>query len=117
MSELPDGVFGDVSFQNIYVKTTDVDFVHPSALLSAKDDLERLWIWYSHLVDFPWETLTEFSKLVHVNLEFNEITEISSFENPTLEELYVSNNKIATLQNGLSVPKLRNLNMSKNCNR
>ncbi|CAG0902096.1 unnamed protein product [Darwinula stevensoni] len=100
VTELPEGVFGDISFQRIYVETTDLVSVHPSALLSSEDDLERLRIRYSHLGGFPWETLAELAGLAYLDLVFNDLTAMSSFQGPSLEELHVSNNMIATLTAG-----------------
>ncbi|CAG0891884.1 unnamed protein product [Darwinula stevensoni] len=114
VSEIPEEIFGYVSFRRIFVETTDVVFVDQSAFLSCRDDLAHLSFWYGHLERFPWQSLPQFVSLAILNLEFNEITAIDSFESPSLVTLRVSNNRIATLKTGISAPNLNALIMNNN---
>ncbi|CAG0902817.1 unnamed protein product [Darwinula stevensoni] len=111
VEQLPEGVFGDVTFQEIEVSRTSVESIDPEALLPSKDRLERLDINNSKLKEFPFEIIAQFSILTYLSLGANELTSLSSFQSSSLETLGVAGNQLTFFGN-MSLPNLRSFLMS-----
>ncbi|CAG0889268.1 unnamed protein product [Darwinula stevensoni] len=112
--ELPEGLFRGVTFKRITIANWHVASIHPSALLSSQDQLETLWIWFTPMKEFPWDTLPLFTQLTSFVLVGNELAAVRSLRSLSLQEFDVSANHIATLESGWSAPSLTTLLMSMN---
>ena len=113
VDDLPKGVFGNVSFDNIYIQYTSLVAVDPSALLSSMDRLDQLTISQSSLTDFPFNVLAQMSRLKTLDLAQNVLVSVPAFESLVLENLRLSNNQIKELESGWSLPGLQILDISK----
>ena len=114
LTDLPQGIFGDVSFEEIFIKWAwNLETIHPDAILQSKDRLRRLQInsYYENLDNFPWSSLSEMVIIDALDLMFNALTTISAFESPTLELLTLDDNRISTVEAGWQTPNLRYLLM------
>ncbi|CAG0878699.1 unnamed protein product [Darwinula stevensoni] len=111
--EFPGGYFGGVSFERIAIINYEVDTIHLSALISSQDTLEELKIMFSHLKEFPWDTLPLLTKLTSLKLYGNELKDIR-IRSDSLRELDISSNQIAALKSGWSAPNLTSLRMDMN---
>ncbi|CAG0905002.1 unnamed protein product, partial [Darwinula stevensoni] len=111
--EFPGGYFGGVSFERIAIMNYEVDTIHLSALISSQDTLEELEIMFSHLKEFPWDTLPLLTKLTSLKLYGNELKNIR-IRSDSLRELDISSNQIAALKSGWSAPNLTSLRMDMN---
>ncbi|CAG0901187.1 unnamed protein product [Darwinula stevensoni] len=105
VKELPEGLFGDVTFQYIEVRDTEVASVHPTVLLSSKDELYHLSITESSLEDFPFDVLSQMTKLQYLNLRHNALNSSPVVQCPNLEYLDLTGNEIS-LESGWSMPSL-----------
>ncbi|CAG0903702.1 unnamed protein product [Darwinula stevensoni] len=106
VQDLPSGVFGNVSFQSMFIHFTVVSSVHPEALSSSKDRLGELRIFDGSLQEFPWDALPAFTRLETLNLYRNELASVPAVESPSLRSLYLSGNRIAALEGPWSIPNL-----------
>ena len=98
MKELPDGVFGDISFDHIIVNNTALRKIHPNALLPSKDRLVELTIQYSHLEEFPFQILPKLSLLRFLHLQANSLTSVTAIRSASLEALSLSFNHISRIE-------------------
>ncbi|CAG0891423.1 unnamed protein product [Darwinula stevensoni] len=114
VTELPKGVFGNVTFQKISISSTDLATVDPSALLSSKDRLEEVSIFSSALKDFPFHILPQLTQLKTLDLSSNMLNAVPAFDSPSLEMLDISDNGIETLKPGWSIPNLVTLSIRYN---
>ncbi|CAG0896129.1 unnamed protein product [Darwinula stevensoni] len=88
VSVLPEGAFGDISFEEIVVIQTSVASLHPTALLPSKDRLRRLTIEKSFLEELPWEILPQLINLKKLELRsnaLNSLPKLQSGHNPVLD--------------------------------
>ena len=108
---LPNWVFGDVTFEDIFIYNTSLFSVHPGALLPSKDRLWYLRIELSRLEEFPWDVLPEFISLTNLNLDVNELKNVPPLQSPTLESLYIRQNRISKIAPGWSLPSLKELSL------
>ncbi|CAG0893956.1 unnamed protein product [Darwinula stevensoni] len=108
VTELPEGILGNVSFQYIRVKNTAIERVHPSAILPSKNRLIELEIQHCHLKEFPFEILPELSSLATLHLWNNTLTFIPALQSNSLRVLYLSFNNIVKVEsNGWMTPNLK----------
>ncbi|CAG0883512.1 unnamed protein product [Darwinula stevensoni] len=114
VTELPKGVFGNVTFQKISISSTDLATVDPSALLSSKDRLQEMTIISSALEDFPFHILPQMTQLKQLDLSRNRLKAVPALDSPRLEILDVSRNDIKKLEPGWSIPNLGALSISYN---
>ncbi|CAG0892364.1 unnamed protein product [Darwinula stevensoni] len=115
MEVLPEGVFGNVSFQEMYLANDNLQSIHPSALLPSKDRLEILRMEYCHLTDFPFEIIPGMKALKHLYLYKNSLTSAPVIRSDSLEILHLFNNRIAFLpEGGWSMPNLQEFHIGEN---
>ncbi|CAG0892915.1 unnamed protein product [Darwinula stevensoni] len=115
VKELPDGVFGNISFKSIKLWKTAVETIHPSVILSSKDRLSYLTIGYSHLETFPFDLLQRLSHLEGLNLVMNLLTSLPALQSDSLRELKLLGNRISKVnEDGWATPNLRLLELDYN---
>ncbi|CAG0887972.1 unnamed protein product [Darwinula stevensoni] len=115
VQELPEGVFRDLSFQDIWVNYTALRRIHPSALLPSKDSLETVSIRFSDLESFPFNILPQFSRLKELSLWNNSLTSVPAIQSDSLEILNLPYNNLANVGGpGWATPNLRELYLSYN---
>ena len=113
MLELPEGVFGHLSFENIYLNNTNVRRIHPSVILSSKDRLVNMTIKHSLLEEFPFHHLSSLPHLTKLRLHHNYLTSIPAVQTHSLETLNLESNNISSLEEvGWETPNLRKLSLS-----
>ena len=105
VTDLPEGVFGDVSFELFILERVEMITVHPSIILQSKERLQNLTIG-GGLEEFPWEVLPQLTRLYYLNLGGNSLTALPPLQSPTLEYLILGNNFIDALEAGWSTPNL-----------
>ncbi|CAG0888713.1 unnamed protein product [Darwinula stevensoni] len=111
IQEFPESMFGNITFEKIYVWNTAVSVVHPSSLLTSKDRLQHLSITSSRIEEFPWEILFELTSLVELDLHGNILATLPALESPSLELLVVEGNKLSALENNWKIPNLKILDI------
>ena len=105
---MPEGVFGNVTFEEIYIDLTPLESVHLGAFLPLKDQLRILDIGGSALVEFPWAIVSaEFTRLTELWLTGSRVTTLPPLRSDILETLFIIDNEITELQTGWSLPNLR----------
>ncbi|CAG0887766.1 unnamed protein product [Darwinula stevensoni] len=115
VTELSDGIFGDVSFKNIFIHTAqNLIAVHVSALLSSDDSLVEATFSLCDLEDFPWHVLPQMVALTKLDLHGNAFAKLPVLRSSTLEHLDLSDNNITALESGWVLPNLRWLYMDEN---
>ncbi|CAG0884973.1 unnamed protein product [Darwinula stevensoni] len=115
IQELPEGVFGAHSFQNIYLSKTAVKAIHPSAILSSRGQLVNLTVENSRLGRFPFHVLSMFPRLEGLWLRNNSLTSVPAIHSESLEFLYLPNNGIEKIkENGWATPNLREIDLGHN---
>ncbi|CAG0893882.1 unnamed protein product [Darwinula stevensoni] len=114
VSVLPEGVFGDISFEEIFVDLTSVTSLHFTTLLPSKDRLWSLIIGFSSLEEFPWEILPQLINLKELDLQFNALTSLPLLQSASLEYIDIMFNEISHVEAGWSLPNLRILNLNSN---
>ncbi|CAG0894407.1 unnamed protein product, partial [Darwinula stevensoni] len=114
VDELPSGVFGDISFQRVFIDRTIMETVHPTFMHSSLNDLRMLRIMSSSLQRLPWEILPQFAVLQFLDLRNNSMTNVPAIESASLEKLFLYDNNITSLKGGWSTPNLIMLKMNGN---
>ncbi|CAG0900766.1 unnamed protein product [Darwinula stevensoni] len=111
VQELPEGVFKDLSFLEIWVNSTALKRIHTSALYPSKDTIETLNVIFSPLQDFPFHLLPHLSRLKELTLWNTSLTQVTPIQSESLEVLRLGFNSIEMVEeNGWSTPNLRELN-------
>ncbi|CAG0891150.1 unnamed protein product [Darwinula stevensoni] len=114
VQDLPEGVFGDVSFEEIIVGNSVVGALHPTAILTSRDRLRTLQVSYCALEEFPWDVIPQFANLTRLHLYGNAFTVIPPIQSDSLEELLLFGNHVVTLEVGSSLPNLDVLHLNEN---
>ncbi|CAG0892362.1 unnamed protein product [Darwinula stevensoni] len=117
IEDLPDGVFGNVSFQEMRLEgNRNLRRIHPNALLPSKDRLEILIMTTCHLIDFPFEIIPELKALKELHLNWNYLTNVPMINSNSLEKLILWGNQITYLedQSGWSMPNLKAFYLGEN---
>ncbi|CAG0884351.1 unnamed protein product [Darwinula stevensoni] len=114
VDSLPDGAFGGVSFQTIFIHSTALNTIHPSAVLSSKDRLELMRVTDSFLTEFPWDALSQLSSLARLDLQGNALMALPAVQSPSLEDLLLLGSRIPQLQAGWSTPNMKYLEFDQN---
>ncbi|CAG0890035.1 unnamed protein product [Darwinula stevensoni] len=109
VQELPEGVFANVSFKNIFIEHSALVSVHRTALLPSKDQLETITIADCNLEDFPWEILPELGSLAWLFLAVNALNAVPPLNSSSLESLSIVGNRIRTLESGWFLPNMQDL--------
>ncbi|CAG0903132.1 unnamed protein product [Darwinula stevensoni] len=113
--KLPRGVLGLISFQAIRIDNTNVETVHPSAILASNDRLLVLEIQNSRLKEFPSHILPQLPNLLTLNLRNNSLTVLPAVESFNLRVLHLPFNNIARVEeDGWDTPNLRVLDVGMN---
>ncbi|CAG0884489.1 unnamed protein product [Darwinula stevensoni] len=115
LKELPDGIFGNISFASMHLSLTDLETIAPSALLPSRDRLAQLAVVHSSLEEFPFELLPSFSRLESLDLSHNALTSIPPLRSYSLQKLHLLNNLIRNVEeDGWDTPNLKELDIGKN---
>ncbi|CAG0893760.1 unnamed protein product [Darwinula stevensoni] len=115
LTELPQGVFGDVSFQYIDVYDAwNLMTIHPEAILQSKDRLQGLHIYGGILHDFPWYIVPQLTNITSLGISSNALTTVPVLESSALQYLFLGENHISTLEVGWNTPNLNYLDLSYN---
>ncbi|CAG0887206.1 unnamed protein product [Darwinula stevensoni] len=65
VTELPEGVLGDVSIQHILLESVwNLSTIHPEVVLQSKDRLQQIQVHDVPVEDFPWEVLSQLTSLL-----------------------------------------------------
>ena len=114
VKELPEGVFDNISFQHIFIDNTALERIHPSAIMSSKDHVERIVIWEGrNFKDFPFQVLPQLQRLQDLLLFRGSLTAVPAVKNPSLVELNFQFNQITRFEeNGWDTPNLRKFTIS-----
>lgn len=97
LTTLPDGVFGDVSFTNIYVTGGVLQSVGEAALTSSFTTAKFLMFNNNQITDFPFHILSNFSKLTSMSLADNNLNELPDLFSESLEHLYINKNPLGSV--------------------
>ncbi|CAG0885973.1 unnamed protein product [Darwinula stevensoni] len=111
---LPDGVFGNITFQRIHAYQTKMRTINATTFKSSRSRLQSLNIWNSRLEDFPFAILPELTQLKILDLHGNALETVPALESESLQELYLYDNQIVTFQGKLTIPNLKSLNIGGN---
>ncbi|CAG0891210.1 unnamed protein product [Darwinula stevensoni] len=115
VDELSEGVFADLSFNYIYVNNTALKAIHPSVILTSRNRLQRLSVYHSHLLDFPFHILPTLWRLRTLELQRNSLMTIPAIQSDSLHKLDLSRNSIAKIEeDGWATPNLRVLSINHN---
>ncbi|CAG0880253.1 unnamed protein product [Darwinula stevensoni] len=114
MKNLPEGIFGNVTFQEMFISDTSLETVDPSALLSSKDRLQRLTITNSRLKEFPFHVLPQMSLLRALNLASNALKSVTPLGNLSRQNLSLWSNGTNALQLSWPTSDLESLDISNN---
>ncbi|CAG0897814.1 unnamed protein product [Darwinula stevensoni] len=106
--DLPPGVFGSQSFQQMEIVFTDISTVDPSALSPSADRLTSLTMSENLVSSFPFDLLPEMRVLTHLDLSWNALTFLPAIRSSSLEALYLYMNRIDRFDEGTwSLPNLK----------
>lgn len=72
--DLPAGVFGDVSFNEVDITNTFIRTVEEETLVNSHNTLVRLNMRKNNISWFPFETLKLYVKLQHLDLSYNKLS-------------------------------------------
>ncbi|CAG0902950.1 unnamed protein product [Darwinula stevensoni] len=112
VTELPEGVFGTVTFERIQLNgVRNLNSVHPSVILESKDRLQQLLICDCLLDHFQWDILSQLTELKFFGLCDSDVTDLPVFDSLILEGLYLPGNRISTFEAGWSTPNIKYLDM------
>ncbi|CAG0888219.1 unnamed protein product [Darwinula stevensoni] len=115
LTDLPSGVFGDVSFHAIQIHgARNLERMDPDALERSGDRLRDLTVAFCRLGDFPWEALPRLGELRSVDASDNAIARLPAIESPTLQSLYLQQNDISDVRAGWATPELKVLDLDNN---
>ncbi|CAG0900104.1 unnamed protein product [Darwinula stevensoni] len=116
VEELPDGVFGEVSFERMYLEDCAVVTVHPTALLSSNESLYDLGIFSCPLEEFPFHVLPQLNRLELLMIDTTSIgPDVPPIQSETLQSIVLTRNQISRLnETGWSTPNLRQLSLASN---
>ncbi|CAG0892360.1 unnamed protein product [Darwinula stevensoni] len=116
IEELPEGVFGDISFQEIRITDNGMlRSIHNTALRASRDRLRVLRMEGNHLNSFPFDILPEMTALTELTLYNNYLIFVPVINSDSLELLNLANNEITFLEEGpWSLPNLRELRLGGN---
>ncbi|CAG0879488.1 unnamed protein product [Darwinula stevensoni] len=108
IEKLPEGAFGDVSFQEMRLQYNEVlASVHATALLPSKNRLVKIFLDYGNVNAFPFDILPEMTALKELKMGFNSLTEVPVLRSNSLEILDLAFNRIRSLKEGAwSLPNL-----------
>ncbi|CAG0879487.1 unnamed protein product [Darwinula stevensoni] len=108
IEKLPEGAFGDVSFQEMWLRYNQVlASVHATALLPSKTRLVKLFLDYGNVNSFPFDILPEMTVLKELKMAFNSLTGVPVLHSTSLEILDLAYNQIQSLEEGAwYLPKL-----------
>ncbi|CAG0902952.1 unnamed protein product [Darwinula stevensoni] len=81
VKELTKGIFGNVTFQEIFIWSTRLT-LDPAALLSSKDRLEDVSIMSSAMDEFPFHILPQLTKLKRLDLTGNLLKRVPALASP-----------------------------------
>ncbi|XP_063592162.1 oplophorus-luciferin 2-monooxygenase non-catalytic subunit-like [Penaeus indicus] len=95
--ELPGGIFGPVSFQNITLVRTNLSAVADTAFASSASRLLVLDLGSNALTSFPFATLGNYFLLQHLYLKRNRLGRILDLESSSLEILKLDSNPLLEL--------------------
>lgn len=97
VGELPGGIFGPVTFQNITLLRTNLSAVSDKAFASSASRLQLLDLGSNALTSFPFETLGDYFLLQHLDLKRNRLGRILELESSSLEYLKLDSNPLLEL--------------------
>ncbi|XP_047495011.1 oplophorus-luciferin 2-monooxygenase non-catalytic subunit-like [Penaeus chinensis] len=97
VGELPGGIFGPVTFQNITLVRTNLSAVSDTAFTSSASRLQVLDLGSNALTSFPFATLGNYFLLQHLDLKRNKLGRISDLESSSLEFLKLDSNPLLEL--------------------
>lgn len=97
VGELPGGIFGPVTFQNITLVRTNLSAISDTALASSASRLQLLDLGSNALASFPFATLGSYFLLQHLDLKRNKLGRISDLESSSLEYLKLDSNPLLEL--------------------
>ena len=109
--ELQGGVFGEVTFEEVFIQYTSISNINSAVLLPLKDRLQYMKIGDGVLEVFPWEVVPQLTNLHNLDLWGNALTSLPPLQSTSLEFLDISANEIAQLEVGWSLPNLRYLRL------
>lgn len=93
--ELPGGVFGPVTFQNITIVRTKISAIAETAFASSASRLTFLDLASNDLTSFPFVTLGDYFVLQHLDLKKNQIGGVSDLVSSSLEYLKLDSNPLS----------------------
>ena len=113
IEELPEGAFGEISFQEMYITDNEMlRSIHSTALLPSKDRLKILRMERNHLNSFPFDILPVMTELTNLTLYSNYLTYVPVINSDSLQLLHLANNQIVFLEDGSwSLPNLKELQL------
>ncbi|CAL4125422.1 unnamed protein product [Meganyctiphanes norvegica] len=111
------GVLNGISFEIINICFTDLEVVELHALNSCYETATELLLYANKITSFPFDELSQFSKLRHFDISDNSLTVIpaDAFHGLTaLEHIYISNNNADIVGTFQDLPNLLSLDLGYN---
>ncbi|CAG0889568.1 unnamed protein product [Darwinula stevensoni] len=115
ITELSGGIFGNVSFQHVFIMYSEnLVTIDPSFLLAMKDTLVTVSFTSGRLEDFPWDVVPQLVVIEQISLDGNAVTTVPELQSSTLQSLWLRDNRITTLQEKWILPIFSSLALGGN---
>lgn len=97
---LSDDVFGEVTFEEARVFNGILSSVGPKTFIKSATTLKKLNLYNNSLVDFPYETLNQYTSLEYFSLHTNPIASFPMISSKSLKILHLGNAAYNTIPVG-----------------
>ncbi|CAG0892531.1 unnamed protein product [Darwinula stevensoni] len=114
LTSLPEGHFGNLTFESIRMEYTSIASVHPQGILQSASRLTSLQLTSSVLEEFPFEMLPDLPVLKRLDLGHDRLPSVPAITSPSLEYLRLRYNRLSTLETGWNTPNLKTLDLGGN---
>ncbi|CAG0900481.1 unnamed protein product [Darwinula stevensoni] len=115
VKELPEWIFGDLSFEQIIVRDSALERIDPMAILPFKSELVNISVHHSRLKSFHFDIIPEFPRLKRLWLYGNSLSSVPAIHSKSLDILCLSTNNIKRVeQDGWATPNVTEFNIGYN---
>ncbi|CAL4124927.1 unnamed protein product, partial [Meganyctiphanes norvegica] len=99
LTVLGEGVFGPVTFSEIYIHMSGVRVIEEGALMGSMETLKSLDIHDCYLETFPFHILPDLTAMIHLDLFTNllQLNTLPQLESTTLKYLHLGENQITSV--------------------
>ncbi|XP_071539496.1 oplophorus-luciferin 2-monooxygenase non-catalytic subunit-like [Panulirus ornatus] len=105
------GVFGENSFEGIYVMYGDLEKVEEGAFFGSYSTATTMVLHHNKITSFPFQEIERFTNLRELRLNHNDIPEWQPMASKTLQRLHIGNNPFGSLPKDafVAMPSLRKI--------